>query len=166
MEITIRDVGKSRRQKPLQEQLRLALKAARRANVFDQTSLGHAIGKDQSTVAQYFKDDGGKAGTLDLDEAADALEHAGTSLVDFLANQPPRALSPAELLARRLAARADLIVVLEALLVVPKQRLPVVIGQIDAGVFAATGRRLIPSRGSDLENTEEARTTKGSRKRR
>lgn len=53
---------------------------------FTQESLALVTGLDQTTVGQYLKPNGGKAGTFDLDEAQAALDHIGSSLRDFLAD--------------------------------------------------------------------------------
>lgn len=149
---------------PLHARLHKMLHDAWVAKDITQESLARAIGGSQENAGQYLRAQ--KAGALDLDEAAAALRHVGSSLADFVAKIPPKPPTPAERIARQLEGREDLIPLVEALLGVPRPRLSVVIGQIDAGVFAATGRRLLRSGEAGSETKQASRTTTASKRRR
>lgn len=157
-------VAREKRPKPLHERLHALLCKHYAAGDFDQTSLAEAIGNTQTTAGLYLR--GKKSGPLDLDEADAALRHINSSLIEFLRGQPPAPMTEGEKVGKRVSVRDDLWAVVAALLDVPRTRLPVVIGQIDAGVYAATGRRLLPSDESDSEKNQAMRTTKGPKTRR
>jgi hypothetical protein len=157
---------RSKADKPLHSRLRLFLRGEWQAGHCTQESLARAVGKTQTNVGQYLLLNDKKSGPLDLDEAADALRHVGSDLPKFLAGYIPTPPTRAELLGRQLEDRDDVIELVEALLAVPRQRLPVVRGLIESGYFAATGRRLAPRGGSVSGNAPAARTTKARARRR
>lgn len=159
-----RVVVKPRKEKPLHARLQALLQERWKAGAFDQVSLAKAIGKDQTTVGQYLRN--GKAGPLDLDEAAAALEHIGSSLADFIAALPPRDLSAADILCREVVGREDVIPAVKALLAVPRKRLHGVLLQIENGVFVATGRTVRLTAESETETTPASRTKSVPRRRR
>jgi hypothetical protein len=130
--LTVKEKGQ------LHARLHKLLFDAWRAKELTQDSLGRAIGQSQENAGLYLR--GKRAGPLDLDEAAAALAHINSSLADFVSNAPVTPPTPAQLLGRRLEGREDLIPAVRALLDVPETRLPVVLAQIEAGVYAATGR--------------------------
>src|SRR4051794_753479 len=86
--------------KPLHGRLQRVLQDAWKRNVCTQDSLARAIGKTQTSVGQYLLANDKKSGPLDLDEAAAALHHIGSSLADFIAGAPPQDLTASERLAR------------------------------------------------------------------
>jgi transcriptional regulator with XRE-family HTH domain len=149
----------------LHKGLRATLTAAWTNGAFTQDSLCASMGKSQRSVSQYLNGEA-DAGALDLDEAAAALAHAGSSLPEFLASVPPRPLTRAERLGNRLEGRDDVIDLVEALLDVPPKRLPAVRELISAGFYAATGRRLKLPSGSAIGNAPATRTTKAPARRR
>ena len=148
---------------PLHDELRAWLKHATATGVCTQESLAGAIGKTQTGVGKYLLD---KAGSLDLDEADAALRHANHSLPAFLAKQPAPQPAAHERLASRLQGREDVMELLEALLSVPRKRLPAVRDLIGAGVYAATGRPLGHRDESGSGSGPEGRTTREPKPRR
>jgi hypothetical protein len=148
----------------LHQRLVAALAAALRSGTVTQESLAKAVDMHQTTVSGIIKRN---AGTLDLDEAAAALRHIGSSLPDFLAKAPPRELSDAERLAHALAARPEVQPWVEGLLSVPAKKLPAVLELIGVGVRAATGQVIPGNSGSRAAPTPARRTTRarGSRPR-
>lgn len=143
---------------PVHERLKTRLRHAVAEGVCTQDSLGRAIGKTQTGVGKYLL---GKGGALDVDEAAAALQHIGSSLVEFLAGMPPRTLSPTDKLVRSLEVRPELQALITDLLRVPKPRLGAVLELAYAGIRAAIGPRTTPPGGSASGTTPVRRTTAG-----
>jgi hypothetical protein len=128
-----------------------------------QESLSKAVQMHQTTVSGILKRN---AGTFDLDEAAAALEHIGSTLPRFLAGEPPRDLTATEMLARALATRPELVDLVIDLLPVPKQKLADVIELARGFGRLSSRRRGGRTPGSDSSPTQARRTTKGPAKRR
>lgn len=147
---------------PLHHRLRQLLRDATKAGICTQESLSGAIGKTQTGVGKYLL---GKAGTLDVDEAAAALDHIGSSLQEFIAKIPPRELTASDRLARALETRG-LVAFVQELLTVPRTRLPAVLDLARTGVYAATGRRGGQTAESLPGSTPGGRTTRAPTKRR
>lgn len=118
----------------------------------------------QTNAGHYLRGD--KAGTLDLDEAADALEHAGSSLAAFIAGSPVRELSETDRLARALVGRPELADLVKDLLPIGQKRLGDVIELIRGLARVATTRRDTRTPGSGSAPNPARRTTKARAKRR
>lgn len=128
-----------------------------------QESLGKAIGKTQRSVGTFLD---GSGGALDLDEAAKALEHIGSSLPDFLAGLPPREMSRTERMARALVTRPQLMDLVEDLLPVRQKKLSDVIELARQLGRVASQRREAGTAESHSEHRTARRTTRGVRQRR
>jgi hypothetical protein len=144
------------------ERLRTLLKNATQQGVCTQDSLSRAIGKTQTGVGKYLL---GKGGALDLDEAAAALHHVGSSLPDFLGAMPPRTLTSTEQLVRALESRPELRQLVEALLPVPKSRLGAVLALVRGVVPIAIGPPGGRTPGSRSASTAATHTKSGRARR-
>lgn len=71
---------------PYHEALRKVLLEKYAQKAFTQESLASETSKDQTTIGHYLRP-GGKAGSLDLDEADAALRHVGSSLKAFVSEE-------------------------------------------------------------------------------
>ena len=123
-----------------------------------QESIGSATGKKQATVSGILKRN---KGTFDLDEAAAALEHVGSSLRDFVAGVPPRVLTHGERMGRALATRSDLYELVEDLLSVPKPKLDSTIELVRQVARLASARRPTPSGEPPTADRRATRTRRG-----
>ena len=149
----------------LHQQLRALLKAATDTGAVTQESLGRAMGeKSQTSVGQYLRDER-RAGALDLDEAAAALHHIGSSLEDFIRGIPPRQMTPTERTAQRLELDPELEKHVRALLRVKRARLPGVLSLIRVGL-QASGTPLEQNDVAPPEPPRVGRRTRGSKLRR
>ena len=148
---------------PLHDRLHATLRTAWLNKAVTQESLAQAIGKSQESVGQYLR--AVKAGTLDLDEAAAALHHIGSSLDAFLATMPPRALSPTETLARELESRPELQALITDLLRVPKPRLAAVLDLLRGVLPIAIGPLAAQTRGGPRGASGGGNTTAAPRRR-
>lgn len=128
-----------------------------------QESVARAVGMHQTTLGGVIKR---SKGTLDLDEAAAALEHIGSSLPDFIAGHEPRPFTDAERLGRVVDERPGLRRVVELLIAVPKTRLGAVADLIQTVVLPATARSSRETVGSLPSPTKAPRTKPGPKKRR
>lgn len=155
---------RTKKPKPLHERLHALIQQKSRAKEVTQESLAAAIGKDQTTVGLYIRGD--KAGPLDLDEAADALKHIGSSLQEFLAGVPPADLTASERLARDLEQKPEIVAFVEDLLRVPKPRLAQALPLLRETVYLAIGRRAIKTGAFPRGTSVAERTTRGPTKRR
>ena len=118
----------------LHQRLITLLRDQKASGAFTQESLAKAVHMHQTTVSGILHKN---AGTFDLDEAAAALQHIGSSLDAFIAGIPPQSLTAAERLARLLLT-SDRLPLLAALLDVPESRWPDVVLLINA--FGLKGR--------------------------
>lgn len=153
--------------KPLHGRLQALLQDRYKAGVFDQVSLAKAIGKDQTTVGHYLRgNDEKKAGTLDLDEAASALQHVNSSLGEFMAGAPPRTLTAAERAARDLVLIPEMLALITDLLRVPQTRRDEVLELARGIARLPSVRRGGESGGSSSAGPQVRRTKSGPKKRR
>jgi transcriptional regulator with XRE-family HTH domain len=148
---------------PLHARLHRLLHEAWQRKDITQESLGQAIGKSQENAGQYLR--GTNAGALDLDQAAAALHHIGSSMEAFLANTPPRSLTETELLVRALDTRPELKALLEDLLRVPRPRLGAILELVRGLVPIAIGPRAGPTGGSPTGTPRASRTKSGPKPR-
>lgn len=139
------------------DRLRATLSQATENGICTQESLSRVMGKTQTGVGKYLL---GKGGALDVDEAATALEHIGSSLPEFLAGVPMKELSPTERLARALEGRPALRQLVEVLLPVPKTRLAAVVELVRSIAPLATARRASEIAAAPREAPRARRTTK------
>jgi transcriptional regulator with XRE-family HTH domain len=148
----------------LHYQLHALIQHAWQKKVITQESLAKAIGYSRENAGQYLR--GAKAGTLDLDQAAAALAHIGSSLQDFLNDLPPRERTPTERLAHALSTRPELQALVEDLLPVPKTKLADVIELTRRLSQISTSRRAQETPESSRARRQEPRTKSGSTRRR
>lgn len=128
-----------------------------------QESLSLQLAKSQNSVSAYLRGTS-DAGALDLDEAAAALHHVGSSLEAFLARTPPRTLTDSERLVRALDSRPEVKALLEDLLRVPRPQLAAVL-ELIGNLVVSIGRRGGQTPGSPSAPTTAARTTPEPRRR-
>lgn len=154
---SVRDRG------PYHHRLVELLRDATKRGVCTQESLGGAIGKTQTGVGKYLL---GKGGALDVDEAANALEHIGSSLEHLMKQIPPKDLTESEKLVRALATRPELIEFVKDLLPVPRARLAGLIDPMRAIAKVTTWRRGTPGDESESGTLRASDTKSGPKRRR
>jgi hypothetical protein len=127
---------------PYHERLAAWLRSCIAGGDYTQESVAHVAGMHQTTLGGIIRPENPK-GTLDLDEAAAALEHCGWSLEGFVAQTSPQArkLTPLDAIVKGLKNRPELMPLVTALLGVPRKQHALVRDAVLMAVHAATGPR-------------------------